>query len=186
MSYEKAMKHTRNVRKCRKQANNYMGFDTGSGHWPSIRSTEFGEAYVSVREWFRDRHLWDKEQAQHTRECIREQIAVLRKYKPKKVIEYTIENCPRCRNEFKKGFFTVCGGCLTDMDRASKGMAPVHFDVKAHALIKSPGQIAYENDLVDTPTYDDGENRRQWHQLDDITKWSWERNPTPRQTTEVQ
>ena len=29
------MKHTGNVRKVRKQANNHFGFDTGSGHWPS-------------------------------------------------------------------------------------------------------------------------------------------------------
>ena len=38
MSYQKAMKHARNVRKQRKQSRMYFGFDTGSGRWPSIWS----------------------------------------------------------------------------------------------------------------------------------------------------
>lgn len=185
MSYEKAMKHTANVRKCKKQANNYMGFDTGSGRWPSIRSTEFGEAYISVRDWFKDRHLSGKDKAQYTRECIREQIAVLRKYQPK-VVTPKVEQCPRCSNEFKKEHFVMCGGCLTDMDRANKGLPAIHFDETAGALIKSAGQLAYENDLMVTPQYPDGTPRRQWTQLDDVTKWSWERNPTPRLALEIQ
>lgn len=72
MSYDKAMKHTRNVRKCRKQARQYMGFDTGSGRWPSSRSTPHMAAWLSVRDWFKERHRGDKA---YNRECIREAIA---------------------------------------------------------------------------------------------------------------
>lgn len=45
---------------------------------------------------------------------------------------------------------------------------------------KSPGQIAYENDCKARPHYDGGYERRQWSQLCDVARWSWERNPTPR------
>lgn len=74
MSYEKAMKHTRNVRKVRKQANMYMGFDTGSGRWPAGRSNPYLAAILNIREWFPLRHEGDAAARQHTRECIKEQI----------------------------------------------------------------------------------------------------------------
>lgn len=83
MSYNKAMRHHANLLKCKKQGNNYFGFDTGSGRWPSIWSTEYGSAYMSLRLWFKDRHFEPKEKRQYLRECIREQIAIMRKYKPK-------------------------------------------------------------------------------------------------------
>lgn len=44
------------------------------------------------------------------------------------------------------------------------------------------GQQAYEQDLAARPRYHDGTPRRTWAQLDDIARWSWERNPTPRFT----
>lgn len=79
MSYAKAMKHSRNVRKVRKQANMHFGFDTGSGPWPSFRGTPEGGAIMHIRDWFQDRHR-DKSpgRSQYMRECIREQTKGLR------------------------------------------------------------------------------------------------------------
>lgn len=77
MSYEKAMKHTANVRKCRKQSRQYMGFDTGSwGRNP--RQNPYMAALLEVREWFASRHRGD---SQYNRECIRESVAECRKHK---------------------------------------------------------------------------------------------------------
>ncbi len=78
MSYEKAMKHSRNVRKLKKQANMYMGFDTGSGRWPSARGTPLGACMMHIRDWFKWRHDGDAAERKLTRECIREQIAEAR------------------------------------------------------------------------------------------------------------
>jgi hypothetical protein len=75
MSYEKAMRHTRNVRKVKKQSRQYMGFDTGSGPWPNPRRNPLFARVLEVQEWFRDRHRGDK---QYNRECIREAIADVR------------------------------------------------------------------------------------------------------------
>lgn len=75
MSYEKAMKHASNVRKCKKQARNYMGFDTGSGSWPNPRRNPVFARELEVREWFKDRHRGDR---QYARECVREAIADVR------------------------------------------------------------------------------------------------------------
>lgn len=47
---------------------------------------------------------------------------------------------------------------------------------------KTPGQIAYEQELKIWPNYDHGQPRAPWSRLPDIAKWSWERNPTPRKT----
>ena len=47
-------------------------------------------------------------------------------------------------------------------------------------FIKSPGQVAYEEDVRRRPTYDDGGKRPAWHQLDNVMQESWDRNPTPR------
>lgn len=77
MSYEKAMKHTRNVRKCRKQSRQYMGFDTGSGHWPGVGQSPYLMALLEVRRWFKERHRGDPA---YNRECIREAIARCRSH----------------------------------------------------------------------------------------------------------
>ena len=50
----------------------------------------------------------------------------------------------------------------------------------------TPGQIAYEEDVLRKPTDPprvDGtvRPRRTWDELDDLTKRSWELNPTPRE-----
>jgi hypothetical protein len=50
----------------------------------------------------------------------------------------------------------------------------------AAATPKSAGQLAYELDVVLDPNYHDGSPRKKWEELDDISRWSWERNPTPR------
>ena len=78
MSYDKAMKHTGNVRKVRKQANNYFGFDTGSGHWPAAAAHPYLGPCLNIRRWWPDRA------DPHTRECIREQIEEARMAKASK------------------------------------------------------------------------------------------------------
>lgn len=45
---------------------------------------------------------------------------------------------------------------------------------------KSPGQLAYEAEVVTVPTYHDGSPRRPWHRLGDAAQCSWERDPRPR------
>lgn len=46
--------------------------------------------------------------------------------------------------------------------------------------MKTPGQIAYEEDVRRCPLYHDGTPRRSWSSLCEVARWSWERNPTPR------
>lgn len=46
---------------------------------------------------------------------------------------------------------------------------------------KTPGQCAYEEDVSNWPRYDDGSPRKSWDELDEISRLSWEKNPTPRQ-----
>ena len=73
MSYAKAMKHARNVRKCRKQANMHFGFDTGSGKWPA--ASPACRALDDIRRWFKWRHDDAKEKGyKYVRECIQEKI----------------------------------------------------------------------------------------------------------------
>ncbi|HEY0684708.1 MAG TPA: hypothetical protein VGD45_20395 [Steroidobacter sp.] len=45
---------------------------------------------------------------------------------------------------------------------------------------KSPGQIAYEQELLVKPNYHDGTPRKAWDQLKDFAQISWEQDPTPR------
>lgn len=76
MSYEKAMKHARNVRKCRKQKKMYMGFDTGTDSFkesPECRALNVQRMEVS--RWFSERHNGD---SAYNRECIRQSISELR------------------------------------------------------------------------------------------------------------
>lgn len=82
MSYKKAMKHAANVRKCRKQSRNYMGFDAGTGSWPNPRRSPLRAREIEVCEWFKDRHRGDK---QYIRECIRETIADVRAMRHQKL-----------------------------------------------------------------------------------------------------
>jgi len=44
----------------------------------------------------------------------------------------------------------------------------------------TPGELAYNEDVRRRPTYHTGERRPSWAQLATYAKWSWERNPTPR------
>ena len=44
----------------------------------------------------------------------------------------------------------------------------------------TPGELAYIEDVRRRPTYDGGEPRAAWSQLDAVIRQSWERNPTPR------
>ena len=47
-------------------------------------------------------------------------------------------------------------------------------------MSKTPGQIAYEQDVEQRPLYHDGRPRRPWEELCAAAKSSWERNPSPR------
>jgi hypothetical protein len=47
-------------------------------------------------------------------------------------------------------------------------------------VIKSPGQIAYEEDCRLEPLYHHGAPRVAWDRLDLLAQQSWERNPTVR------
>jgi hypothetical protein len=44
----------------------------------------------------------------------------------------------------------------------------------------TPGQMAYEIDVANTPTYPDGAPRVSWAQLGAVERSTWEDNPTPR------
>ena len=53
------------------------------------------------------------------------------------------------------------------------------------APVKTPGQIAYERDLERKPNYNRSDHgsdgpRPKCHELSEIARWSWERNPTDR------
>jgi hypothetical protein len=48
------------------------------------------------------------------------------------------------------------------------------------AMTKTAGQISYETDCQRAPRYHDGTPRKAWGELPEHAKWSWERNPTPR------
>lgn len=52
---------------------------------------------------------------------------------------------------------------------------------------KTPGQLAYEDDLSRWPTYSDGRERPVWDAADEYLRLSWERAPallsTPPTTT---
>jgi hypothetical protein len=43
------------------------------------------------------------------------------------------------------------------------------------------GQQAYEDNVRRRPYYHNGDPRRSWDQLDEVTQWSWNKNPTPRE-----
>lgn len=54
------------------------------------------------------------------------------------------------------------------------------YDGSAEGVRKSPGRIAYDADCSARPTYNDNAPRKAWHELSDVARDSWERNPTPR------
>ena len=45
---------------------------------------------------------------------------------------------------------------------------------------RTPGQIAYERELILRPFYEDGALRKTWAQLGEIERYSWDCNPTSR------
>lgn len=47
-------------------------------------------------------------------------------------------------------------------------------------MSKTPGQIAYEQELEVAPEYWHGAKRKTWWQLSEVARDSWERDPTPR------
>lgn len=75
MGYEKAMRHTRNVRKCRKQSRQYMGFAASTSPWPNPRRHPVVGLLIQIGDWYRTRHQGD---SAHNRDCIREAIQELR------------------------------------------------------------------------------------------------------------
>jgi len=77
MSYGKAMRHARNVRKTRKQGKMHFGFDTGSA-WPNPRNNPATAAWINIRDWFACRHRGTAEDRANRRAAIREQISDFR------------------------------------------------------------------------------------------------------------
>ena len=47
--------------------------------------------------------------------------------------------------------------------------------------MSAAGRLAYEEDCRRHPRYHDGSPRRAWDDLSEHARWSWERNPTPRE-----
>jgi hypothetical protein len=47
-------------------------------------------------------------------------------------------------------------------------------------MTKTPGQIAYELDVEQQPSYGNKRPRSSWGDLSEVARASWERNPTPR------
>lgn len=45
---------------------------------------------------------------------------------------------------------------------------------------KTPGQVAYEEDVRRCPNYEHGEPRATWSMLKPWVQETWERDPTPR------
>jgi hypothetical protein len=60
---------------------------------------------------------------------------------------------------------------------------PLHTDTIPPTETPHPGQLAYEEDVRRKPAYDTGHPRIGWHQLGDVERLSWIRNPTPRDWT---
>jgi len=75
MSYEKAMKHTANVRKCRKQASMHFGFDS-SQITESPLSRRRTNKLLNIGAWFKERHTHSDKA--YLRECISQEIAEYR------------------------------------------------------------------------------------------------------------
>ncbi|HEX7121549.1 MAG TPA: hypothetical protein VF178_04195 [Gemmatimonadaceae bacterium] len=76
MSYAKAMKHARNVRKSRKQARMYFGFDSFSGPTRAAAASPILGPLMNIRHWFRERRF-DRPGSpayRHRRECIHEAV----------------------------------------------------------------------------------------------------------------
>lgn len=46
---------------------------------------------------------------------------------------------------------------------------------------KTPGQLAYEEDVRRQPTYYGGGPRKAWDQLADWAQRQWDQDPTPRE-----
>lgn len=60
----------------------------------------------------------------------------------------------------------------------------VDVPIAQHApQIKSRGQQAYEDDVKQWPTYDDGTPRKTWAQLSEWAQQTWRANPTKRGST---
>ncbi|WBU27563.1 hypothetical protein OOZ54_12745 [Rhodopseudomonas palustris] len=56
----------------------HFGFATGTS-WPSPRRTPELSALLNIPEWFKGRHRGSRDERNHVRECIREQIAECRR-----------------------------------------------------------------------------------------------------------
>lgn len=73
MSYEKAMKHHRNIKKCKKQSTMHFGFDSCSKPTKSIWSNP----RFRIEKAYNNRHT-DSRGLTYIRECIAEYIEDIR------------------------------------------------------------------------------------------------------------
>ena len=95
MSYEKAMKHARSVRKSKKQRNMDFGWNTGYSY-PQGKDHLAVQCLLRIHEWFRDRHRC-AQGSRYIRECIHEEIETYRKYQamPRPQLPVDPESQPR-------------------------------------------------------------------------------------------
>ncbi|NOS75368.1 MAG: hypothetical protein HOP36_12710 [Methyloglobulus sp.] len=78
MSYNKAMKHWKNIRKCKKQQHQYFGFACFTERTPSVWSNPAFACRLNIRNWVPDRNEGDAEKRAYARDCIRSEIATAR------------------------------------------------------------------------------------------------------------
>lgn len=70
MSYEKAMRHNANTRKCKKQGSMHFGFDSSTIK-ESTFQREASILLMNIKSWFKERHEGD---LSYNRDCVREAI----------------------------------------------------------------------------------------------------------------
>ena len=76
MSYEKAMKHHRNIRKCKKQRGMYLGFAVSDEPWINPRRDPETALVIEIREGFKYRRPGDDQET--FRWCMRNAVRRLR------------------------------------------------------------------------------------------------------------
>lgn len=70
---------------------------------------------------------------------------------------------------------------LPDGTRQHVSIDSIQIEADIEVIGKTPGQLAYEEDCRQQPTYADGTTRMTWEQLMDYARYPWEKNPTPRE-----
>lgn len=83
------------------------------------------------------------------------------------------------------GWLAHLGVPVEESGRVPRGqlwiVGPDGYERRHHLFgSRTPGQIAYEEDVAARPLYDDGTPRKPWCELPDEAKRSWDLSPTAR------